>query len=235
MSFQEITEEILKGRMLSIVLGTRLQVQMGELGESMKIAGILVGIIPEVCLIIQVPAIPGILDKLGEGSPVTVRYIYAGNVYGFASTVRAYAHKPTLVVYLAYPTSVEIISMRKAKRVECLLPAELRIPGRDFNGVISFQGVILDISKAGCRLYIEYDPVEPPVIDVGKGMEVRFQLPGTSEEQIISAKIQNLKKDNKLAELGLEFDQSKTEVIDNIVTYIDNFFKLQFFPFIKEA
>ena len=77
MPLQEVAEEILKGRMLSIRFGTRLQIQMGELGESVKIAGILVGIIPEVCLIIQVPPIPGILDKLSEGSSVTVRYIYA--------------------------------------------------------------------------------------------------------------------------------------------------------------
>jgi c-di-GMP-binding flagellar brake protein YcgR len=234
MPIQEVTEEILKGRMLSIGLGTRLQGQLGELAEGMKIAGTFVGIIPEECLMIQVPAIPGILDKLSEGSPVIVRYIYAGNVYGFASTIRTCTHKPTLVVYLAYPTSVEIINLRKTKRLECLLPAELRIPGKNFNGISLFHGVILDISTGGCRIYIEYDPSESPAIDVGQGIEVRFHLTGTSGEQVISGKIQNLKKDNKLAEIGLEFNQDETKVEDNIATYIDNFSKLQFFELIKE-
>jgi hypothetical protein len=228
MPLQEVTEEILKGRMLSIGLGTRLQVQMGELSEGMKIAGMLVGIIPEECLMIQVPAIPGILDKLSEGSPVIARYIYAGNVYGFASTVRTYTHKPTLIVFLAYPTSVEIINLRKTKRMECLLPAELTILGKDF------KGVILDISTGGCRLYIEYDPIESPVIDVGKSIELRFHLTGISEEQTISGKIQNLKKKAELAEIGLEFDHGETKVKDNIATYIDNFLKLQFLQLIKK-
>ena len=64
----------------------------------------------------------------------------------------------------------------------------------------------MDISAGGCRFYIEYNHGDPPVIDVGHGIEVRFQLIGNSEEQVISGKIRNLKKDNNLAEIGLEFD-----------------------------
>ncbi len=228
MPLRDVTEEIRKDRMLSIGLGTHLQVQLGDLGKGMKIAGMLVGIIPEVCLMIQVPAIPGILDKLSGGSPVVARYVYAGNVYGFASAILTYTHKPAFIVFLAYPTSVETINLRKTKRMECILPAKLIILDKIFNGVI------LDISTGGCRLCIEYDPVESPVIDVGNGIEVRFHLTGISEEQIIGGKTQNLKKDNRLAEIGLAFDRDETKVRDNIAAYIDAFLKLQSFEFIKE-
>lgn len=198
----------------------------------MKIAGMLVGIISSEYLIIQVPAIPGILDKLSEGAPVTVRYVYAGNVYGFASIIQAYTLKPTLLAYITYPDSVESINLRKTKRLQCLLPVELRIPGTN---ALSFQGVVLDISAGGCRLNIEYNPGAPPVVDVGHGIEVRFQLIGNSEEQVISGKIRNLKKGNDLAEIGMEFDlDNNTKVKDNILTYIDGFLKLQFLPLIKE-
>lgn len=110
----------------------------------------------------------------------------------------------------------------------------MKLPGKDFNGVSLFHGVILDINTTGCKHYIEYDRVEYPVIDIGQDIEVKFHLTGHSEAQAMSGKIQNLKKDSKLAEIGLEFEPDNIGVKDNIVSCIDNFSKLQFLPLIKE-
>lgn len=227
MALQEVQEQILKGRMLSIGLGTRLQTQLGKRGDELKVASILVGIVPDEYFMIRVPAVPGILNKLFEGGPITVRYVYGGNVYGFSSTILSYVGKPALIVFLAYPTSVEMLNLRKAQRLECLLPAVIHISGKEF------KGVILDISVGGCRVYTEYDERDYVSIDVEKDIQLSFQLTGTAEDQIINGQVQNVRKDNKLAEIGIQFDEENVEIIEKVKEYIDNFFRLPFLPLIK--
>ncbi|MHC1726651.1 MAG: flagellar brake protein [Syntrophobacteraceae bacterium] len=229
MMLQEVREQILRGRLMSIGMGTRLHARFGNKDDEFKIASTLVGIVSKEYLIIRVPAIPGILSKLTEGAPVTIRYIYDGNVYGFNSTILAYTHKPALIAFMAYPTSIEIMNLRKAQRLECLLPAKMKVLEK------AFTGVILDISAGGCRLYIEYGPVESPSVDVEQEVELSFHLAGRAEEQIVACRVQNLKKDSMLAEIGLQFGQDNQEILDNVKTYIDNFFKLQYLPLLNKA
>ena len=227
MALQDVQEQIFEGRMLSIGFGTRLQTQLGKKGDELKIASILVGIVPDESLMIRVPSVPGILNKLIEGEPITVRYIYGGNVYGFSSTIMSYVGKPALIVFVTYPASVEILSLRKAQRLECLLPAAIRMAGKEF------RGVILDISVGGCRVSTEYEERDYIFIDVEKNVQLSFQLTGTAEDQIINGRVQNVRKDNKLAEMGIQFDAENVEVIDKIKEYIDKFSNLPFLPLIK--
>ena len=227
MPLHEVQAQIFKGRMLSIGLGTRLQTQLGKKGDELKVASILVGIVPDEYFMIRIPAVPGVLSKLFEGAPITVRYVYAGNVYGFSSTVLSYTGKPALIVFMSYPTSVEMLNLRKAQRLECLLPAAIRISDKEF------KGVILDISVGGCRVYTEYDESDYVDFDIEKEIQLSFQLAGTAEDQVIGGRVQNVKKDNKLAELGIRFDQENTEILEKVKEYIDNFFKLPFLPLVK--
>ena len=75
------------GRALNIGIGTRMQFQLGGKGQEFKAAGVLAGMISDKYLMIRVPAIPGILSRLQEDDLIVVRYVYAGNVYGFNSTI----------------------------------------------------------------------------------------------------------------------------------------------------
>ncbi len=140
MALQEATRRTLKYPMLNIGVGTRLQTQFGNKGDEFKIASVLVGIVPDEYLLIRVPAIPGILDKLHQGFSTVVRYVYAGNVYGFNSTIISYTLKPSLIVFIAYPSWIESMNLRQTQRLDCLLPASVQI------GMHLCKGVIADIS-----------------------------------------------------------------------------------------
>jgi hypothetical protein len=94
---KEANEGILECRTLNIGLGAKLQFQLGIKGLEFKATGVLVGMVPDEYLIIRVPAIPGILGRLDEGNSIIVRYLYAGNLYGFASTVLTCIQKPALI------------------------------------------------------------------------------------------------------------------------------------------
>lgn len=224
---EEVTEGILERRTLSIGIGTRMQFQLGMKKEEFKAAGILAGMIPDEFLMVRVPPIPGILSRLEDGSPVVVRYVHAGSVYGFTSTVLTCIQKPALIVFLAYPAAVESMNLRKAKRLECVFPARAKTDDDEF------KAVMLDISPEGCRICRDHAAGEFSSADVDQTITLSFHLPGVSEEQVINGRIRNLKKDGKVSEIGIQFDQGDEAVLNNVKLYVDSFAGLQFLPLDK--
>jgi c-di-GMP-binding flagellar brake protein YcgR len=224
---EQATERILEGRTLNIGIGTRLQFQLGIKGQECKAAGVLVGMVHYEYLMIRVPAIPGILSRLNEGDPIIVRYVYAGNAHGFSSTILNSIQKPSLIVFLTYPSAVEAVNLRKAQRMECLLPASVKTDRGDY------KAVIVDISLGGCRISLDYDAVKSLSIDIDQTIGISFHLTGMAEEQVINGKIKNLKKDNQFCEMGVQFDQENEAVSNNVKLYIESFAELQSLPPVK--
>lgn len=221
---QEVTEEFMKGRALTIGIGTTLQLQMGEKGREFKTTGILAGLIANEYLIIRIPAIPGILSRLREGCAVIVRYMYAGNIYGFLSTILTCTLKPALILFISYPVSVESMNLRKTMRLQCLFPARVKLHNDDY------KAVMLDISMEGCRIYIEYAAGVSPEIEIDQRVDLSFQITGLAEEQVMKGKIQNLKKEGRIAEMGVEFSSEDESSLNNVKQYIDSFSNLEFLP-----
>ena len=212
---EKASEAVVGGRALNIGIGTRMQFQLGGKGQEFKAAGFLVGMISDEYLMIRVPAIPGILSRLNEGDPIVVRYVYAGNVYGFNSTILNYVQKPALIVFLAYPAAVETVNLRKAQRVECLFPATVKTDRNDY------KAVIVDISQGGCRVCLDHGASESSSFDIDQTIGLSFHLAGVVEEQVIKGKIRLLKKDAQLSEMGIQFDQENEAVLNNVKQYIE--------------
>jgi hypothetical protein len=221
---RQVTEHALQGRILNIGIGTTLQFQLGWKGRELKAAGALIGMAPDEFLIIRVPAIPGILSRLREGDPMVVRYVYCGNVYGFTSKVLTCIQKPALIVFIEYPASVESMNLRKARRMECLFPAVV-----DYQGC-GYKAVIVDVSLGGCRICLDSESGVSSSIDVAQTVGISFFLTGTTEEQVINGKVQNIRKDDKRTEMGIQFDPENEAVLNNVKLYMDRFAKLQFLP-----
>ena len=212
---EKASEAVVGGRALNIGIGTRMQFQLGGKGHEFKAAGVLAGMISDEYLMIRVPAIPGILSRLNEDDLIVVRYVYAGNVYGFNSTIVNYIQKPALIVFLTYPATVETVNLRKAQRVECLLPATVKTERGDY------KAVIVDISQGGCRVCLDPGASESVSFDIDQTIWLSFHLAGIAEEQVINGKIRVLKKDSQLSEMGIQFDQENESVLDNVKLYIE--------------
>ena len=165
-----------------------MQFQLGGKGQEFKAAGVLAGMISDEYLMIRVSAIPGILSRLQEDDLIAVRYVYAGNVYGFNSTIVNYIQKPALIVFLTYPATVETVNLRNAQRVECLFPATVKTDRGDY------KAVIVDISQGGCRVCLDHSASESSSFDIDQTTRLSFHLAGVAEEKIINGKIRVLKK-----------------------------------------
>jgi len=165
-------------------------------------------------LIARLPPVPGILSAISAGSQVVVRFMYSGGVFRFHSNVINYVKSPEFMVFLSFPTAIETIELRKAQRLESLLPCAADIAG------IEYWGVVLDLSMGGCRLSMEPDEGDLPTIQLGREITLYLHIPGVAEHQVIQGKVKNIRQDPRIAEIGVEFDNSHADSMQNIGAYV---------------
>lgn len=149
---------------------------------------------------------------LFKGHPVKIRYIDKGKVYGFVSAIFYIIYNPDKLIFITYPDNIEEQNVRAQKRVECFFPARVSFKEAEY------EGVVVDISKNGCRFTTSADDAsdnlfpEKPLNDFTsmcssfpEGINLKLKLPGSKRKINIVCKQRSLSKDNNCASLGLEF------------------------------
>jgi len=100
-------------------------------------------------LVLRLPWLPGVKTRLVDGIGVTVRFVSNGELCGFQSPALTHTSKPSLLLFLGYPETIEKLALRQHKRVQCVLPVHLSSRHGDASGVIT------DLSRSGCRIAVE--------------------------------------------------------------------------------
>jgi c-di-GMP-binding flagellar brake protein YcgR len=219
MDQMKVHEEVLHGRVLNIGLGTRLQVQIA--GMEGQFRSVLVGMSPEEYVLIQLPMMAGILNKLYEGNRVTVRYMFAGSVYGFQSTVLHFVTKPSPLLFVKYPKTIEIIGLRKTKRVDCFFPGMAKVQEKEL------QGALVDISTGGCKFSIDTSgEAIVPQMEMGENITLSFQLIGSPQPHSFQAKVRSISREQVRVVLGIQFDALDTETVKTIEALIESFWTI---------
>lgn len=203
---------------MDLPIGHEMLVQFE--GEKARFKSAYYGQKPEEFLIIQMPGIPGIREKLMNGGRLVIRYLVGGRVFGFKAYAVGQVVRPCPLIFLSYPHSVESLNLRQSERVNTFLDAKGTIDD------VSVDGVILDLSSGGCMLMVSRSTgVTWPSVEPGQILHLEFALskdetPLTLLSQIISAR-----KDLDRIRLGIKFllDPERDEpTIRMLVTYIDN-------------
>ena len=202
-----------------IAVGTKVVLEVIGMNERMK--SMLVGMKPENYLIISIPVASKIWKNLlYKGNQVTVRYVYAGTVYGFQSSLLGYIVKPDNLIFLSYPEKVEDYDLREHRRIDCVFPATAVIREQ------AYRGAIVDISTRGCKFSTRtYTEKDRPPIRVGEAIQIDFQLLGTVGTHSLIGKARNINLDDQKMDIGVEFDKTDTEVKDKIEDYVKSVMK----------
>jgi c-di-GMP-binding flagellar brake protein YcgR len=201
---------------LGIELGTLLQLHFEGLKESQK--GALVGMERDAYLIVRVPSVAGVWARLHQENGVIVRYVYEGTVYGFQCTLVGVMDKPVHLVLLSYPGRIESVQLRKEDRVACLIPASARIQTREF------KAVILDVSFKGCAIALQSSAGDRllPQVGVGDEIVISAQFSGSTGEKAIRTVVKNVRKDDKKAVIGNQFQELDADAEKAIQDYLKN-------------
>jgi c-di-GMP-binding flagellar brake protein YcgR len=220
MDLERVHEDVLRGKILNIGLGTTVHVHLSGLDGQFK--SIMVGQEPQKYLMIRLPMLTGIINKLYEGNRVTIRYMYAGCVYGFLSTVLHFITKPSPLLFLAYPRTIEILELRRFKRVDCFFPGTAKIQEKECSGTI------VDISTGGCKFSIDTsDEVRVPPIEVEEEIDLCFQLIGNSQLEPVLGKVRSISRDWGKVVVGIQFDALNTETTKCIEVLIESFWPIE--------
>jgi len=176
----------------------------------------LIGMKPDVFLIIKSPTIISSENLLAEGSSLVVRYTYLGDVYRFKTEVLGTNHEPFKVTFLSYPDVVEKIEFRNTQRVLCLFPATLSYDKSKISGMIT------DISLGGCKFRTDaIEQVEGLLLKKEGDVSLQFQMlghEGTSEYQ---GKIKKVEFGMNFT-LGIGFRDMDDNARQVVASYVEN-------------
>ena len=176
----------------------------------------LIGMKPDVFLIIKSPTIITTEDLLSEGSSLVVRYTFLGDVYRFKTDVLGSNHEPFKVTYLSYPSVVEKIEFRDTQRVHCFFPATLQYDKIEINGMIT------DISLGGCKFKTEaIEQIEGLLLKKDGDASLQFQLPGYEGTKTFQGKIKKVEFDMNFA-LGIGFRSIDDDARQVIAAYVES-------------
>jgi hypothetical protein len=149
---------------LPITPGTPLFLEYRIAGQSLKLKTSLVGLRENEYLIIQTPRKEGALFPLPEGAEMIIRFLASGHVYGFPACVSRVLGPPFYLTFLAYPVSIEKVSLRDTPRAQVVIPISRE-------GGDPYKECIINASQAGALLLLNRQPA------AGEILRISFHLP----------------------------------------------------------
>jgi c-di-GMP-binding flagellar brake protein YcgR len=216
---------------ISIELGAQLLIDFGKTVTRVKCE--LIGMNVGKYLIVIVnenSANVNLHNMIFKGNQITARYIYKGVVYGFQSSITHITFNPDKLIFIAYPNKVEEKNVRGLQRVECNFPARVLLGDEQYNGIV------VDISKAGCKFSfptndesgkVKTDSFVAKSTALPESIKLILQLPGDSHELSFLCKMRNLNTSEQHSILGLEFKEMSAEDIIILYEYL---FKVDALP-----
>ncbi len=176
----------------------------------------LIGMKPDVFLIIKTPTIISNEDLLSKGSSLMVRYTHLGDIYKFNTSILGENKEPFKVTYLSFPDVVDKIEYRDSPRVSSYIPASLLFKN------IEVKGIISDISVAGCKFRTDsIDQLENLLIKKEGDVTLKFPVLGLDGIREFKGKIKKVAFENDLA-LGIGFIEIQKDARDIIASYIES-------------
>ena len=176
----------------------------------------LIGMKPDVFLIIKTPTIITSENILSEGSSLVVRYTSLGDVYRFKTDVLGTNKDPFKVTFLSYPDVVEKIEYRDSQRVHCFFPATLQYDTNDISGMIT------DISLGGCKFRTDaIDQIEGLLIKKEGDVTLQFPLLGHKGTKKFNGKIKKVELDSNFT-LGIGFRSIGADASQMIASYVES-------------
>ncbi len=205
-----------RGCEIRAVTGTPFSLQCASTEKKMK--SLLVGMEKNDYFVLRLPD-PVHLQDLKTGTPLTVRYVYAGEAYGFKANVLETLHQPVPLVLLDYPDEIERLSLRREQRHECLLPAGIEV------GEATIRCLVVDLSYMGCRVSIKHaerDGLAP--MDKDDFVKVWTYLPGRDEAIRLRGQIKNMERTEQEDHIGILFTTEQAP--DQWKAFIDDILDL---------
>jgi hypothetical protein len=146
-----------------------------------------------------------------QGSAIIGRYVSKGTAYGFKSSIIECPSQPSQMLIVSYPKRILKIGSRKDPRVKCLLPAEAKLDGE------IYPGVVMDMNTRGCRLIVKKpinhggpERILETVISIG------IHLPEEKKPAVLQGKVRAAKQRENKTAMDIQFVDLSEETIQKL-------------------
>lgn len=156
-------------------------------------------------------------QQITGGTPCTVSYLHEGKLVGYRSEIRDLLASPVPLLFLAYPSTVEEINLRKHLRVPANEPILVMQADRDRvpDSVLPvddyFSGLLKDLSESGCSVVLVR---RPAWLRPGATVRLEFELPGLGHITNLTGVVKNADVRAGSEMIGIEFRFNNLEYIE---------------------
>ena len=154
---------------------TGSQLKMSAPGQSKDPFHVrLIGSIPQAAILITHPMRDGKCVFAKEGQVWEFQATYGLSIYRFSSMIEKVLLSPHPQIVMSWPheTHLESQAIRRARRVNCDLPATIRLNGSQSGSVESITAVIDNISTGGLELLF----AKAVSFKIGQSISIAFQI-----------------------------------------------------------
>ena len=154
---------------------TGSQLKMSAPGQSKDPFHVrLIGSIPQAAILITHPMRDGKCVFAKEGQVWEFQATYGLSIYRFSSMIEKVLLSPHPLIVMSWPheTHLESQAVRRARRVNCDLPATIRLNGSQSGSVESITAVIDNISTGGLELLF----AKAVSFKIGQSISIAFQI-----------------------------------------------------------
>jgi c-di-GMP-binding flagellar brake protein YcgR len=198
-------------------VGTKLEIQFK--GGGTQLTSELTGVEDDKYLMIKWPTVDPEVDAsnlICKGNTVFVKYLHEGVEFSFQSHILEVISNPAKLIFIKYPENTEVNVLREHRRVDCYLPASVRIADN------KIKGAITNISKIGV-LFVAEIPADDNTInqlETSNEIGLTFQLPGVQRELTTTAKLRNITKDKDKVRIGIGYGKMDVEIQTKLFDFL---------------
>jgi c-di-GMP-binding flagellar brake protein YcgR len=169
-------------------------------------------------IVFEKPETNGADVIIQEGNLIIGAFISSGTVIRFKCQILHHIAEPVPLVIASFPESLSGHDLRKSKRVECNVPATLRL----YHGIAQHDGIIVDISSGGCKYVASSMPKEKVQCSYPGGkVGLTFQFLGAEGHKNITGDIVSVNQEGKKLTIGMKFHKAEDEVLGKIAEYVE--------------
>ena len=198
-------------------VGIKLEIQFK--GGGTQLTSELTGVEDDKYLMIKWPTVDPKVDAsnlIRKGNTVFVKYLHEGVEFSFQSHILEVISNPAKLIFIKYPENTEVNVLREHRRIDCYLPASVRIADN------KIKGAITNISKIGV-LFVAEIPADDNTInqlETSNEIGLTFQLPGVQSELTITVKLRNITKDKDKVRMGIEYGKMDVEIQTKLFDFL---------------
>ena len=167
-------------------------------------------------MILRLPRLPALRNRLVPHETVSMRYVLDGTVYAFITEVVSSIVRPGFLLFCSYPTSLEQLELRRHQRLNCLLPALARTSHGEYRCILQ------DVSHGGAKLVIETKVSDNlRQIEAGSNLLLDFTLFMGKSEVPVPSIVRSVNIEGTKVHLGIQFLDMPEHLRQELEVYLD--------------